>query len=320
MAEATEQQIAAASAWLDQHAAASQQITTAAAAQGAALWAGFTAWYSAAAVAAVAAQAARLSQASQQTIVGAAQAYIANVVAALRDTRTVSIPRTPDLPAVRGESAPAELVHTRPAEAYRKAFATGSTHEEALNIALGRAEALQVGDLTLAERVASQVVMEQLGVTQFRRVVRPELSKTGSCGLCIAASDRIYETAVLMPMHGNCHCKTMPIIDGIDPGNSLNGRDLEAFYADAGGSNTASELKKTRYVVNEHGEYGPVLSRDGQAFRGPKKVRLEDDPERAARMLTQVIPVLERLERDGGPEAALAYQRDLAARLVSIAA
>ena len=127
------------------------------------------------------------------------------------------------------------------------------------------------------------------------------------------------DTAVLMPMHSNCKCKIMPVVDGVDPGNSLNNLDLGALYEDAG-STRAADLKATRYQVNEHGEYGPVLGRDGDAFRGPRKVRLEDDPARAARLLAKVIPVLDRLENAGGPADALDYQRDLAARLTSIVA
>lgn len=315
---ATQQQIDTAETWLDQHAAAAAQIEAAAAAAAQATWLGFTAWYSTAAVAAVAAEAARLSTASQQVIVGAAQSYIANVAAALRGT-PVTIPRTPDLPPVRGESSPLTLVHTRPAEAFKKAFATGHSYEESVNIALDRAAKLQVDDLSLAERAAAQALLSELGITQFRRVVRPELSKTGTCGLCIAASDQLYDTAVLMPMHSNCKCKIMPVVDGVDPGNSLNNLDLGALYEDAG-STRAADLKATRYQVNEHGEYGPVLGRDGDAFRGPRKVRLEDDPARAARLLAKVIPVLDRLENAGGPADALDYQRDLAARLTSIVA
>ena len=40
-----------------------------------------------------------------------------------------------------------------------------------------------------------------------------------------------------------------------------------------------------------------------------------NDPERAARMLAQTLPVLERLEAAGGPAGPLAYQRDLVAKL-----
>lgn len=314
----TAEQLAAADAWLTAHAAAAQQIEDKARQAARATWLGFDAWYSAAAVAAIANETANLSFASQDVIVGAAQNFIANVVASLRGTR-VTIPRTPALPPVRGESSPLSLVHSRPAETYKRAIATGKTHEEALNLALDRAESLQARDLSLAERAMSQALMEELDIIQFRRVVRPEVSKTGACGLCIAASDRIYDTAVLMPMHERCKCKTMPIVGDQDPGNSLNNLDLADLY-DQAGSNRADDLKRTRYAVNEHGELGPVLTKEGDSFRDASRVRLEDDPARAARLLAQTIPVLAQMERDGAARGPLDYQRDLVARLTDIVA
>lgn len=312
----TEEQLAAASVWLEQHMAAAQQIHDAAEQAAKSTWLGFEAWYSTAAVTAVATEMAQFSQAGQDRIAGTAQAFIANVVAALRGTR-VAIPQT-TLPPVRGENAPLSLVHTRPAEAYRKAIATGATHDEAVDLAVQRAVRLQTGDLTLAERNAQQSTMDALGITGYRRIVRPELSETGSCGMCIVAADRIYSRDELLPMHNGCKCKTMPIEGDSDPGQTLNNRDLKRFYADAG-SNKRDDLLQTRYKVSEHGEWGPVLTKADDNFRGPENVRLEDDPARAARMLAKTLPVLERLEAAGGPAGPLQYQRDLVARLTGIA-
>lgn len=312
----TEEQLAAASVWLEQHMAAAQQIHDAAEQAAKSTWLGFEAWYSTAAVTAVATEMAQFSQAGQDRIAGTAQAFIANVVAVLRGTR-VTIPQT-TLPPVRGENAPLSLVHTRPAEAYRKAIATGATHDEAVDLAVQRAVRLQTGDLTLAERNAQQSTMDALGITGYRRIVRPELSETGSCGMCIVAADRIYSRDELLPMHNGCKCKTMPIEGDSDPGQTLNNRDLKRFYADAG-SNKRDDLLQTRYKVSEHGEWGPVLTKADDNFRGPENVRLEDDPARAARMLAKTLPVLERLEAAGGPAGPLQYQRDLVARLTGIA-
>lgn len=312
----TEEQLAVASVWLEQHMAAAQQIHDAAEQAAKSTWLGFEAWYSTAAVTATAAEMAQFSQAGQDRIAGTAQNFIANVIAVLRGTR-VTIPRT-TLPPTRGENSPLSLVHTRPAEAYRKAVATGATHDDAVAIAVQRGVSLQAGDLKLAERAAQQAVMTELAVTQYRRVVRPELSETGSCGMCIVAADRIYNSGELLPMHGGCNCKTMPIVGDDDPGRTLNRRDLDRFYTDAG-SNKRDDLVRTRYTINEHGEYGPMLTKPDDSFRGPTNVRLEDDPERAARMLAKALPVLERLEAAGGPADPLQYQRDLVSRLTGIA-
>lgn len=316
MATLTEAQLAEASLWLDQHIAAARMIEQKAADAAKATWLDFTAWYSAAAVAAVAREMASLSNASQNMIVGSAQAYIGNVVAILRGTK-VSIPAI-DLPPIRN-GAPLELVHTRPAERYKKGVATGMTPEQAEALAVYRAGDLQVQDMSLVEREAQQYQMRQLGITQFRRVVRPELSKTGSCGLCIVASDVIYNAAVLMPMHDRCKCLTIPIIGDLDPGNSLNGRDLGDFYTGLK-STQADELKKTRYEVNEHGEYGPTLTSYGQHFRGRDQVALKDDPKRAARELSKALPVLTRMESSGATADELAYQRDYVAQLTDAVA
>lgn len=312
----TEEQLAVASVWLEQQMAAAQQIHDAATQAAKATWLGFDAWYSTAAVTAVAAEMAQFSQAGQDRIAGTAQNFIANVVAVMLGTR-VTIPQT-TLPPTRGENAPLSLVHTRPAEAYRKAFATGATHAEAVDAAVRRGVSLQADDLRLASRATQQSVMGELGVGQYRRIVRPELSETGSCGMCIVAADRIYKTAELLPMHSGCKCETMPIIGDDDPGRSLNKKDLDRFYDDAG-SNKRDDLLLTRYTINEHGEYGPTLTRSQDNFRGPANVRLEDDPARAKRMLDKALPVLARLEADGGPADPLQYQRDLVARLTGIA-
>lgn len=308
----TDRQLAEASLWLDQHIAATQEIKQKAAAAAQATWLSFDAWYSAVAVAAVAREMAGLSHASQNLIVGAAQSYIANIVAILTGT-TVALPTTTaDLPPVRN-GAPLELVHSRPDERYKKGVATGMTPAQAQALAVYRAGDLQVQDMSLVEREAQQYQMRLLGITQFRRVVRPELSKTGACGMCIVASDRIYNSATLMPMHDRCKCIPMPIIGALDPGNSLNGRDIGSFYT--GNSTQADELKKARYQVNEHGEYGPVLTSYGHHFRGRDQVALEDDPARAARELAKALPVLERMEAGEATADELAYQREYVAKL-----
>lgn len=112
-------------------------------------------------------------------------------------------------------------------------------------------------------------------VTGWRRVIHPELSLTGSCGLCIAASDRVYKVGDLMPIHQRCNCIATPILNHKDPGSILNDSDLGRLYGDAG-STKAADLKRTRYVVNEHGELGPVLS--GKKIRTDTRKRRTSAP------------------------------------------
>jgi hypothetical protein len=55
---------------------------------------------------------------------------------------------------------------------------------------------------------------------------------------------------------------------------------LGDFYAAAarpggrGPSTSGDDLKKIRVTVNEHGEYGPVLTYTGQKFTGPDDIQL----------------------------------------------
>lgn len=301
--------------WVESFTLASEQLkeSTAEAAQEA--WLSFNGWYNAALVAALAAQMADLSQAAQQTTAGLASQYVIGAVGAM-GAPTPGIPN-PWQPIRFG--APMNLVHTRPAEAYRRAIARGLDHQTALKRAGLRASNLMLSDLTLQDRAAMAATMRAMGITQFRRIVRPELSKSGSCGLCIVAADRIYSIGDLMPIHPpSCKCIVAPIVGDNDPGKSLNREDLDALYA-AAGSNKAADLARTRYQVNMHGELGPILTREGDNFKSPDDVPLESNPERARKMLDAIEPVLAKLEaRAAGGEdvtGPLKYQRDLVERL-----
>lgn len=328
------QTVAELEVWLTQYAAASQQLRDNAAAVGETAWAGFGGWYSTAAVAAVAAETAAASTAAQEVATGAAAQYVETVVGVL--TGKVQRLPSPTPPPVRN-GADLALVHTRPAKAYREAIATGASPAEALRIATDRAAGIMLTDVSLTERAAEADRYGAAGVKLYRRVVRPELSESGSCGLCIAASDNVYTIADLMPIHPpHCKCRTMPIVGDDDPGIRINEADLKALYSAAGDSTKANDLAKVRYSldasgrlkvtkapkVRRHGELGPVLTKPGERFRGPGQVALEDDPKRAAHMLDRMLPVLESFEvrAAAGEDVSepLKYQRDLAARLRSI--
>lgn len=125
-------------------------------------------------------------------------------------------------------------------------------------------------DLNMAMRDASHQRLSK-STRGFRRVIRPELSRTGVCGLCIAASHRVYRSDVLLPLHANCKCEVLPVA-GLDPGRLVNDADLRMVY-DAVDSNTRDKLKQARFQVNEHGQLGPVLSVHGLPFRGPSDVK-----------------------------------------------
>lgn len=98
------------------------------------------------------------------------------------------------------------------------------------------------------------------GVHKYRRVIHPELSKTGTCGLCAVAATNVFGTADLLPMHNNCKCTVAPITAGNDPGLQLNRKDLDSIYKAANNSTDAADLKQIRVQVVNHSELGPILT------------------------------------------------------------
>ncbi|UOR02070.1 hypothetical protein MUN77_01680 [Leucobacter allii] len=102
----------------------------------------------------------------------------------------------------------------------------------------------------------------------WRRVIRPEMSKTGVCGLCVVAATRWYTRGDLKAIHHRCECITLPVTRSADPGLRWNAEDLKANldYIYAGydgkskyGATSGRRLKRIRVVVREHGELGPTL-------------------------------------------------------------
>lgn len=181
---------------------------------------------------------------------------------------------TPEVIGRRGVD-PVE-VYQRPAGDFR--FLRSLDEDARLTVleAVDRAEArlvrLAEDDVMLAARDGAAAGVVAVKAKLYRRVIRPELSRSGSCGLCIAAADRFYKREDLLPIHGRCNCVVLPIINGIDPGRSMNKEDLEKLYRAAGtaagkkSSTAGADLKRVRVQVNEHGEMGPVLVRQGQKF------------------------------------------------------
>lgn len=183
-------------------------------------------------------------------------------------------PRGPvRLPALLRPVDPVEQ-WTRPAKVYRAARAQGSDELQALEQAVLRASVMVGDDTGLAMRAASRARLTAVeSVTGYRRVIHPELARGGSCGLCIAASDRVYQKADLLPLHTRCGCEVLPIIGELDPGHSLNGLTLADLYGDAGGTDRAA-LKRTRYVVHQHGELGSVLRKAGDEFTSESDLKI----------------------------------------------
>lgn len=175
----------------------------------------------------------------------------------------------------------------RPAEQYRYARSQGADDASAVGAAVERAQHLAVEDLDLAMRETTRRHLANAeDVTGYRRVIHPELSQSGTCGLCVAAADRVYKVDDLMPIHTNCNCAPMPIVRGRgDPARIFNGVDTTELYRrvlQTAGSTAADKLRNARVTVSSHGELGPVLHDPGHSFRSERVVEGDLRPESVA--------------------------------------
>jgi hypothetical protein len=256
--------------WVNQYAAALDAIDQETIATIVALYSGRN-FYSVREAAELAEEAAETSATAALLAAGLAAQYLITV-SSLMSGEDLPTPAV-ILPLLRN-GTDMRRVFQRPLKMFRRLVAKGVSPADAYRQAMNLAALLTETNNSLAAREAFNQALDaigdRIGVTGYRRIVHPELSKTGSCGLCIVASDQVYNRRELLPMHGRCKCTVLPIIGAAggagDPGSSLNRMALGDFYALAGNSNLGDDLKKVRVQVNEHGEYGPSLGYTGQKF------------------------------------------------------
>lgn len=226
----------------------------------------------------------------------------------------------------------------RVAEHFRfQVVAEGTSEEAAEAKALLRVAAVAETDVTLAVREQFRAgLVQDHEIRGWRRILHPELSKSGPCGLCVVAADRVYHVKELEAIHLRCRCEVLPIVGDMDPGISLNADDLKAIYDAAGGTggekviivggvrkHVSPALKNLRVAMAEHGEIGPVLVDADQHWRGPAQVAKSQsrDPKVAARAelaaLTERLAQLEARHAAGDRKAAapIAWQRNRIAEL-----
>jgi hypothetical protein len=257
------------------HAAARDRLSQAATGYAAGQMEAFTDWYDTLAIRQLAMRISGRVQAAQRQTAAVTDSYLARVLSALLGRGVPKVGTVP-VTTLRTGVTPA-APYGRIADQYRYRRALDMSEVEAVELATERARVVANTDVSLAFRAQSRKVMLSRPVDGWRRIVHPELSRGGTCGLCIAASDRVYHRGDLMPLHARCECTVLPIVNGKDPGKSLDGAALEKLYAEAG-STAAAKLKRTRYVVNDHGELGPVLAKEGDHFRGPEEVPGSQQP------------------------------------------
>lgn len=184
------------------------------------------------------------------------------------DLTGITPPAEPITLPTRLRNVDSEVQWGRPASEFRRMRARGLDEFEASERARQRAETMAEMDVNLAMREAArQRIVAVDAVVGYRRIIHPERSRTGTCGLCLVASDRLYHKRELLPLHDGCRCEVLPVVKGKpDPGVTLNGADLKDIYAKAGGTGRAA-LKKIRVRTVHHGELGPILVDAGHRFR-----------------------------------------------------
>ncbi|MER5608353.1 hypothetical protein AB0F93_00155 [Micromonospora tulbaghiae] len=206
------------------------------------------------------------------------------LLAGVRQSVKVELDRIGDEPSTEVQPSPAwGLEHDReyqdPAEAYARVadgyrYATtvlGDSPEKAQKKAEIRLATIAETDVTLAVREQYRRNLSAQNATGYRRILHPELSETGPCGLCVVAADRVYKKEDLLPLHNRCVCEVLPVYGRVDPGITLNGDDLRRIY-DAAGGNTREDLRRVRVLMAEHGEIGPILVHGDQHYRSPEEV------------------------------------------------
>lgn len=161
--------------------------------------------------------------------------------------------------------------------------------------AIVRVQAAAHTDMTLAVRAQYERALKDgrtVRADGWRRILRPELSQSGPCGLCVVAADRVYSRGDLLPIHDRCVCEVLPILGDLDPGLILNSDDLSRIYKEAGstggGKREGGALKNVRVALTEHGELGPVLTRADQHFRGMQQVARTQSGDRRHRIIAQL--------------------------------
>ncbi len=107
-------------------------------------------------------------------------------------------------------------------------------------------------DMQLAANHTARQVMGRVGIDVYRRATR-----AGACSLCIEASDNVYSSGDLLPLHTHCHCVVVP-------GDRLP-RSLQR-------PSNASKVDGRGLRIDDNDEIGPVLDYASHAGRTVRPV------------------------------------------------
>ena len=199
---------------------------------------------------------AAIDRIAQTSFAGRTTAYLDAVARQVRQPEPTKVEPLPARP--RGVD-PVE-VWLRPFEQFRYEYAKSQDEDRARKAMLNRADLILGDDLALGMRIATRNHAQAARtVIGQRRVIHPEVSKGGTCGLCLAASHQMYRPGDLQPLHQGCECTTAEVFRDADPGTLMNRDSLETVYAAAGGTGR-QELQRVRFKIVPHSELGPTLA------------------------------------------------------------
>lgn len=241
--------------------------TTVAAAAG--IWRGVRNWRDPDEIATAAARVGELSRSGSKSSAALTDSYMARVLSDVVGGGPVRVGVVRTGVPLRDGVLSYSTLYERVPQTVGYVRSTGAPLGEAITQGLARSDAMIRTDLALARRLqAHDSLIRQTQVIGYRRVIRPYVSKTGTCGLCIAAADRVYGVEELMPLHDRCQCIVLPVTRYADPGGTLNDLDLAEVYASST-SNRARDLREVRVRVEMHGELGPRLVNAGHRSTTP---------------------------------------------------
>lgn len=216
-------------------------------------------------------------------IVAGGQQQVAALTAAyLREQRLQAtgsvgsrrVPRPADVTgaAVRNGVEPETVYHRAGVQVWAD-LADGKPLAEAVEAGLRRAVVSAEIDLQLAKtHTAQDIVENDQETTGYLRVLNGEKN----CALCILASTQRYHKKDLLPIHPGCDCGVAPLY-GDEGLEHVQDRDLiesvhkaiEDRFGSAGRGGRLVDYRKL-LLVQDHGEYGPVLTWASHAFTGPQ--------------------------------------------------
>lgn len=253
-----------------------------------ALWAAFgsnhDAFYTGTLIQQFVDQTGMLVRAAQQEAGRITEAYLREQIRSMGETLPNA--RIVDLPRDLRLGVSVEDTYQRPVRDVRYLESTDVEPQRAMETARERLERVAETDLQLARTISAQQVMYRFPqAIGWRRIIHPELGRV--CGLCIAASDRVYGRIEKMDMHPACKCTILPVIGGMDPGRKLNEEDLTRLY-EAAGSTEGRALSKLRIETKQNGELGPILTPAGTEFKSPKTARQQLSPDAQDRRRNQL--------------------------------